>query len=524
MTLPQGIKRWKLPGDKKSVAIILLFLWVFFVVYAYFTDCNAGGGDNYAHYNIARWAFRYPHLFFDMWGKPVFTLLTSPFALLGFYWVRVFNITCGLLTAWLGFLTVRRWNSRYAFLAPAFILFTPLYFVMLFSGMTEILFSLLLMLSIYLFFRDFHILSAIAVSFLYFVRAEGILMIPLFLFALLLKKRYKAIPFLLTGVLSYSLAGLLYYYHDFFWLFRNIPYTGGEGGHYGRGTWYHFFQTMPEYMGYAGIVMLIAGTLSLLIEFIRNGWRLKSESFFIILTVCGPFYGYFFAHAVLWMIGEVSLGLTRVMAGVLPLAGILGVRGFRFFADLLPRERWKLAMALLVILLTVVPGVTRYRSEFRGHPENEVFKKVAAWMRKSGNDRVKIVTHNGYLPFILGMDPWDLQKIQYSFSDPVHAGKGLPDSSLVVWDAHLSPNEGQLPLDLLMKNPDFELVRIFNPEVPFKVLGNNDFKIYVFRKIKNIASPNYMLEKKLELEGGNGIQFKRERVAFALPARSGQRE
>lgn len=71
MTLPQGIKRWKLPGDKKSVAIILLFLWVFFVVYAYFTDCNAGGGDNYAHYNIARWAFRYPHLFFDMWGKPV---------------------------------------------------------------------------------------------------------------------------------------------------------------------------------------------------------------------------------------------------------------------------------------------------------------------------------------------------------------------------------------------------------------------------------------------------------------------
>ena len=39
-----------------------------------------GDADSYTHFQIAKYAFKYPYLLLNLWGKPVFTLLAAPFA------------------------------------------------------------------------------------------------------------------------------------------------------------------------------------------------------------------------------------------------------------------------------------------------------------------------------------------------------------------------------------------------------------------------------------------------------------
>ena len=50
-----------------------------------------------------------------------------------------------------------------------------------------------------------------------------------------------------------------------------------------------------------------------------------------ILLIYGPFFTYFIAHSIFWWKGLFgSLGLERSIAGVLPLAGIIGGRGLEW--------------------------------------------------------------------------------------------------------------------------------------------------------------------------------------------------
>jgi hypothetical protein len=174
--------------EKKWVLWGLLILGLIFSFVAAFTDIPEGGADNYAHFNISRWAFRYPHLFLDHWGKPVFTILTAPFAQFGMTGVRIFNVVAGLLTAWFCYRLAVELKLKYAWFAAVVAVFTPIYFVMMFTGMTEVLFSLF-WLFLYIFFSEDSIfLSAIVISFLFWSGVKALFCYCFYLVALLVEK------------------------------------------------------------------------------------------------------------------------------------------------------------------------------------------------------------------------------------------------------------------------------------------------------------------------------------------------
>jgi hypothetical protein len=60
--------------------VILFILFVFLLVLTIFSDGTYGGSDDYMHYSFARYAYIHPHLFLDLWAKPVYVALASPFA------------------------------------------------------------------------------------------------------------------------------------------------------------------------------------------------------------------------------------------------------------------------------------------------------------------------------------------------------------------------------------------------------------------------------------------------------------
>lgn len=485
-------KRWIITG--------LFIAGLVFFILAVLTHIPAGGADNYAHFNISRWAFRYPHLFLDHWGKPVFTILTAPFAQLGISGVRIFNVICGLITAWYVYKLALHFRLRYAWFAVVVSVFTPIYFVMMFSGMTEVLFSLFLVVSIYLFFKEKYIFSAILISFIFLVRTEGLAILLPFLIAFLVKKQYKSIPFLFLGFILFSLIGRIYHFHDFWWLINKRPYAIEGQFLYGSGSWYYFFVQMPHYFGYLVPLLLIAGSATLVIRWVQTDLSFRSNDFYLILLVLGSFWGYFFIHSLLWWIGGYSAGLLRVMAAIAPLSGFIIVCFLHVVSGTKTRRKWITGAVIAMTLFMVVAASAFYNRSVRHDLSAEILDRVTVWLKKPENAGHKLVVHNPYFSFSTGIDAWDADVVQYGFSNNDTPEAGLPDSTLFVWDAHFSANEGRMPLEKIMGNRNFELVTCFDPVIPFKVMGDHDYKICIFRKILGIGQDNQAVLKRIQQE------------------------
>lgn len=478
-------------SEKQIVLGGLIGIGVLFSVIAALTDCSAGGADNYAHFNIARWAFRYPHLFLDHWGKPLYTILVAPFDQIGFYGARLFNIIIGLLTAWFCFLLAVRLKMQKTWMVPIFVIFAPMYFVLMFSGMTEILFSLVLILAIFLFFSDRFILSSIVISFLILVRSEGFIFIPIFLLAFSFKKEYLAIPFLISGFLTFSLIGWDYY-HNFWWLIDKLPYGGSSSEIYGSGSWYHFLAKMPEFLDYFILIFFLVGTIIWVKDWVTSP-QIKSGKFYSLLLLAGCFWVYLAAHSYVWWKGEMSLGLIRVMAGVSPLAGIIALAGWNEVEKLIRLRVVKIVFLAVSVLMIVIPGTLRYRSAFLSDPRTEVIDRAITWLHDTGNFNHHLIVHDPYIAFAAKVDAWDQQRLQYGFSDVNAPEKEMADSSIFIWDAHFSQNEGRIPASQIIGNPYYELIAYFEPDIPFKVLNGYDYNIMVFRKINSPKSDNELI-------------------------------
>lgn len=503
--------------EKKLVIAGLILTGLVFSVLAFVTGIPEGGADNYAHFNIARWAFRYPHLFLDHWGKPVFTILSAPFAQFGFAEVRIFNTIAGLLTAWYTWKLAELLKFKYSWFAAVVVIFTPIYFIMMSTGMTEVVFSLILVISVYLFFREKYILSAITISIIFLARTEGLAFLLPFLIALILKKQYKAIPFLATGFVVFSLIGGVYHYHDFLWLINERPYAKGGPSVYGRGSWYHFFTVMPNYFGKTLRVLLLLGSVAVIVKWIQDKAKLTGEAFLLILLILGTFWGYFFIHSYLWWKGETSAGLQRVMAGVSPVIAVMVIVAVNFFDKYIRHEYIKIAVLAVLSASLVYDSVDFYKRSIGYDLTAEVLNRTTKWLKESGSVNHKLVMHNPYFSFATEIDAWDNNVVQYGFSNNDAPENGLPDSTVFIWDAHFSPNEGRLPLDKIIDNPNFQVIQLFEPVVPFKVFGDNEYRIIIFRKKENSGANNRLILEKLKNDQIDKTIYYRDELTFDIP-------
>ena len=88
------------PGNQAKTEKILFYLVVLLtflsttIIYL-IADSPYDTGDGIVHYQIARYSWEHPHLLLYLWGKPFFTLISSPFAQFGLKGMYVFpNAEC----------------------------------------------------------------------------------------------------------------------------------------------------------------------------------------------------------------------------------------------------------------------------------------------------------------------------------------------------------------------------------------------------------------------------------------------
>lgn len=471
----------------KEKHLVLFFLSLSLILFSYliiYSEAAYGGSDNYSHYRISHFSWKYPRLFLDHWGKPLFTILSSPFSQLGFKGLMFFNAITAILTSVFSYLIVKKIGFKNAWFIIPFVLFTPIYFILIVSGLTEILFGFVLVLSIYFFISERYIASAIVISFIIFSRTEGFVLYPLFIFAFVLKGRYKVLPLMCTGFLIFSILGF-FVLDDFWWFFTKNPYSGGARI-YGSGDLMHFLNKTKSINGIPLAIIFVFG----LIDYLNEIFRLKKieQSLLIELAlILFTYLVYLFAHSFVWAKGiGGSAGLIRVMAAVMPVAAIVSLRGFNFIIRLLKFNQFaQYGLALLFAILLIKLPFQLYNIPVKRDAREKVIHEAANWLQSSKLYNNKIYYYDTYFCYELDIDPYNQQRCIERIPSYKNPGKDMPIGSVVEWDAHFAPTSGYLPLDSLILNKKFVLLASFKPEKPFSNYAGYNFEVHLFQKVKD---------------------------------------
>lgn len=445
---------------------------------AYYSEGTIESGDSYQHYIMSRYSWKHPELFLDLWAKPFFTLLSSPFAQFGFLGINVFNITCATLTGYFSYRIARKLDIRVPLLAVIFTLFAPVYFVVIISGLTEPLFGLVIIASAYMLMSGRRIEGAFLVSFLPLVRSEGNGLLLLFLFALLLRREWKSIPFLAAGTVIYSIIGY-FRFNDILWIWHLHPYQGESI--YGKGGLWHFVKHYNDILGLPLTILMLLGIISLAVKLVRFRQKplhpLFSEELFLL---AGTFVLYIAGHSyVHWKGIAGSSGTWRVLAGIMPVAGLLALRGFDTLSSMINKKAIVYVIGGAFATWTITVPFRQHEFPRPMWVEEQALSECAEWIKEQQLDTNKIYYFYPYLAYALEIDPYDQEKAGNLWQ---LTGAEKP-GSIVIWDSHFGP-EGGIPVETYKNDPSLEELRTFVSE-PFFTRPDGSqgfFEVRVFRK------------------------------------------
>ena len=433
-----------------SMSNILLGCYLLFgIAIALLFDGTGENGDSVQHFLAAKYSWTHPELFFDHWSKPVFVLLASPWAQFGFIGIKIFQVLIVTATMWFTREICQHWKFHHAWIVILLLAFCPLYIILTFSGLTEPLFALGLVSGIYLSIKKEHSWSAFLISLLPFIRSEGLIIAGVFGLYFLYFRKWKALPLLAAGHLIFSAAGTVVH-GDPLWVFNRIPYSN-VGSPYGSGGAFHFIEQLPYVVGIPIFILFCIGLIRITIDLARK-WQLNEFHFLVVLNLLA-FIG---AHSVFWSFGIFnSMGLKRVLIGVIPLLAIVAFKGLEQLSDfriLKPKIRLTItASALLlcfVFLFSKSPASIDWSTDL-SLTQRQKGADFMAGLIRFDDELPRFFYNDPYLNIALNRDPFNRGQV-------IELNKGnydlLSPGDLIIWDDWFSVTERQIQLEDLEGN------------------------------------------------------------------------
>lgn len=431
------------------------------IIYIYNGTGEKGSGDSILHYLYAKHApFDYS-LFFNHWAKPMFVFLSFPFAQFGLIGIKLFNVIIASLTILFTYKTAVALNYKNAIVAPIILFFTPLYFVLTFSGLTEILFGLFTIYGTYLFVKKKYFWGCIIISFLPFVRSEGLIIIGVFGFFLLLKKQWRLIPYLIFGHVVYSIVGY-FYWNDILWVFTKIPYAKLSSA-YSSGSIFHFVHQLFFVVGAPIYALFILGIAATFKSFYINKKNLTNESSVLIL---GGFISYFIAHSLFWYLGIFnSMGLKRVLIALAPLISIIALSGFNFIIGI-ASEKYnirKMLQITLIFLVVIFPftankSAINWEEDFSLVNSQKLTIDVVEYVKKMGKKNTPYLYSDPYISELLNQNHNDKNvRLELSRENLTLAKK----NSIIIWDSWFGVAEHGVSEEQIRAMPSLKELKTF---------------------------------------------------------------
>jgi hypothetical protein len=415
-----------------QIYLLLAFYALLGALSILFFDGTGDVGDSVMHYLYAKSAVQHPHLYFDHWAKPLYVLLASPFAQFGFNGIKVFNLLNTGLTLFLIYKCAERLQLHNPLLAALLAMFSPLYYVLTLSGLTEPLFALFVALALYFSLQHRPLSAALVISFLPYVRSEGLIIAGVYLLYYCVIKKWKAIPFLLTGSVLYGIAG--YFVHgNFFWVFAKIPYATLNSV-YGSGNLFHFVSELYFVVGAPVYILFCVGFVLLALRFFRTPF--SPEMRWIVFL---GFSAFFIAHSAFWYLGIFnSMGLKRVLLGLMPYTALIALYGFNAITTKTKSYNPVAAHLIsggfifyaLIFPLLPNPASVNVERDLMLTNEQKLAQDLCKHIQKE-NLVYPIVYNHFYLSEVLGIDHFDHSRRVELDSNWIAA---LKPGTLLVWE------------------------------------------------------------------------------------------
>jgi hypothetical protein len=450
--------------------LILVFIGVGSWVIFHF-DGTGDTGDSITHFLYACYAFSHPENLINHWAKPFFTLVAAPFAQFGFIGIKFFNLLNAALTLGFVFKIAQRFQLKNPLIALIILATCSSYFSLTFSGLTEHFHAFLLTFALYLFLTEGVVMACIIVSFLPFVRSEGLLIVGIVGLYLLFKKYWKHIPLLAIGHIVYGIVGS-FYHGSIWWVFNKISYATATA--YGKGSLGHFFEQLYYMTGLPHIILWSLGCIYLYF-LIKNRAKI---SFFLenTLLVYGSFWILFIAHTLFWYYGIfMSYGLGRVLNAVMPMFALIALQGFNFLTHLIKNTTIRYWFSIIIATYILIFPFTKHPSainpdiSLKLEADQKTGKQISDLIIQQFPDYVVYVLHPQVM-LTLGYDIFDKNKIR-DLRDVFI--KPLAEKSIVVWDSRFGVIDGGISLENMKNETQLIEIQHFNTD--------NNFKFVIFK-------------------------------------------
>jgi hypothetical protein len=452
---------FKAIDDQKGVFAFISLFFIISLIIAFTFDGTGDAGDAIAHYHFARFAFAHPEHFFNHWAKPLFVLLAAPFAQFGFIGIKIFNIICVTISLVFTYKIAQKLNLPNAWLAPFILATCSGYFTLMFSGLTEFLCAAMLSVAFYQYIAHKNWLWAtILISFLPFVRSEGLLIIGVVSVFLIVKKRWSLLPLLAIGHIVYAFAGYVVH-KDLGWVFNKMTYATLSA--YGSGSLFHFVDKLYYLTGLPHFLFWIIGTIGFLVGILRGSLGKQAQE--ITFLIFGSFFTFLIAHSLFWYLGIfLSFGLIRVMNAVMPFFALISLFGFNFFIHSIKNVKAQNIVKQLIIIYFIVfqaiphPSSINWKTDL-SLDEGQVFAKDAALFLKEKYPNHTYFYLHPQIPLTLNMDNFDKKKFR-DFSG-IRDSTNLKTNAIFVWDNLFCVLDAGIHLEEVMKNSKLEVVKSY---------------------------------------------------------------
>ncbi|HYV95478.1 MAG TPA: hypothetical protein VE978_27130 [Chitinophagales bacterium] len=490
--------------ENRAVLFLLLFYYIVMMTLAFVAKGTGDDGDSVFHFLFAKYAFQHPDNFLNQWAKPLYVLFAAPFAQFGFTGIKIFNVTVTTLTIYFSYRSAKLLRLSNAWFVVVALCSSPMYIHLSLSGLTEPLFALALIIVIFLALKEKHLAAALLVSFLPFFRSEGLIILCVYVLYLIFKKNWKLIPLLAIGHLVLGLIAFLSF-KDWLWLFDAMPYAMLQSG-YGSGSPLVFVNRMPEYLGWGLVILFCMGTLSGILRFVPDFFR-KQKIFSQeeLWLVYGSFFSVWIGHMIFWNFGIFhSYGLTRVLIGVVPCAGIICARGLNGILNAIKIfssqkiQRVSVGFIVMAVMIASLFELDWCR-DFDLNGSESALERAAAKYKDQFRES-RMYYRATYVSVAFGTDIFD--PAHRRLTEQINSDNPIPQNSVVIWDDYYSSFESKVSLNSLMVDERLSLLDTFKSKDCF----GSDRTVALFR-YNGPATIKWMVKDTLFIEHFDAKNF-----------------
>jgi hypothetical protein len=319
------------------------------------------------HYLMARTAWVDHSYFVDVWGRPLFTTLFAPVALLGFVPARFFALAISVAAAWQTYRLAGDLRMSCAWLVIPFLLGQQTFFELYSNLFTEPLFALVLLVALRCHISGRINLGMLVASLLPLARPEGVFVclfwglwvgFDVWLLAFGVRRladvghrpvysgvvsRLGSIGILASGVVIWWFAALLLTGDPLF-ILHNWPATW-HTDMYGHGTFLSYGQRSQEF---AGVVLVIPFVVGLFRGFRSWSFSLITSVFLVLFMLHSIFVKY-------GLFGEA--GFPRYMVSVAPAIAVLTLEGWNTIFSVKILRPVAIVAGWVVVIFSVLQSV-----------------------------------------------------------------------------------------------------------------------------------------------------------------------